>query len=71
MSVKELRIEHRVTPADVVGAIIAGAICLGAVALVMAFIDIRDRPSAMDHEEYSLARLSLALARDRRSAGNN
>jgi hypothetical protein len=70
MSVQELRVEHRVTPGDEVGAVVAGAICLTAVALVMNFIDIRDRPSVADHVEYSLARLSMALAHNRLSAGS-
>jgi hypothetical protein len=47
MNTEEPRIEDRATWGDVVGAIIAGAICLGAVALSLTFIDMRDRPSAL------------------------
>ena len=47
MNAEEPRIEDRATWGDVVGAIIAGAICLGAVALSLTFIDMRDRPSAL------------------------
>jgi hypothetical protein len=47
MNAQEPRIEDRVTWGDVIGAIIAGAICLGAVALAVTFIDMRDRPSAI------------------------
>ena len=47
MNAQEPRIEDRATWGDVVGAIIAGAICLGAVALSLTFIDMRDRPSAL------------------------
>jgi hypothetical protein len=47
MNAQEPRIEDRTTWGDVVGAIIAVAICLGAVALSLTFIDMRDRPSAL------------------------
>jgi hypothetical protein len=47
MNAQETRIEDRATWGDVVGAIIAAAICLGAVALSLTFIDMRDRPSAL------------------------
>jgi len=45
MNAQEPRIEDRATWGDVVGAIIAAAICLGAIALSLTFIDMRDRPS--------------------------
>jgi hypothetical protein len=47
MNAQKPRIEDRATWGDVVGATIAGAICLGAVALSLTFIDMRDRPSAV------------------------
>jgi hypothetical protein len=47
MNTQEPRIEYRTTWGDVTGAIIAVAICLGAVALSMTFIDMKDRPSAL------------------------
>jgi hypothetical protein len=47
MNTQEPRIEDPTTRGDVVGAIIAVVICLGAVALSLTFIDMRDRPSAM------------------------
>ena len=47
MNAEEPRIEDRATWGDVVGAIIAGAICLGAVALFLTFVDLRDGHSAL------------------------
>ena len=47
MKTQEPRIEDRTTWGDVVGAIIAVVICLGAVALSLTFIDMKDRPSAL------------------------
>jgi len=47
MNAQEQRTEDRTTWVDVVGAIIAVVICLGAVALSLTFIDLKDRPSAM------------------------
>ena len=45
MNAQEPRIEDWATWGDVVGAIIAGAICIGAVALAVTFVAMRDRPS--------------------------
>lgn len=47
MNTPEPRIEDRATRGDVAGAIIAVVICLGAIALSLTFIDMRDRPSAL------------------------
>jgi hypothetical protein len=47
MNTQEPRIDDQTTWADVVGAIIAVVICLGAVALSLTFIDMKDRPSAL------------------------
>ena len=47
MNAQEPRIEDRANWGDVVGAIIAGAICIGAVALAVTFVDMKDRPSAI------------------------
>ena len=47
MNAEELRIEARATWSDVVGAIIAGVICLGAVAISLTFLDMRDRSPAL------------------------
>ena len=47
MNTPEPRIEDRATWGDVAGAIIAVVLCLGAIALSLTFVDMRDSPSAL------------------------